>query len=90
MKYVRVVWTHSFPDEPICLFSELDRARLEVRKIEVFRDGRRGWAGGGESSGGTELGEVPFPSLEEIASDSQFQPGEIDADEFEAEWRKRR
>ncbi len=44
MKYIRVKWNHLFSDEPVLLFSELDDARWEVRKIEVFRDGHQGYA----------------------------------------------
>jgi uncharacterized protein DUF6881 len=40
MKYVRVGWKHQHPAEPVALYSELDDNRFEVRKIEVFRNGR--------------------------------------------------
>jgi hypothetical protein len=36
MKYIRVKWIHSLPNEPITLFSELDDDRYEVRKLEIF------------------------------------------------------
>jgi len=37
MKYVRLKWNHTNPDEPVWLFSELDDRGKEVRKIECFR-----------------------------------------------------
>jgi hypothetical protein len=34
MSYLKVKWNRSFPDEPMLLYSELDRERWEVRKVE--------------------------------------------------------
>ena len=86
MKYIRVKWIHSLPNEPITLLSELDDDRYEVRKLEIFRDGSAGRASGDASVGQTVLGELPIPSLDEINSDSQFQAEEITHSEFEAAW----
>jgi hypothetical protein len=86
MIYLRVHWSHSFPDEPVWFFYELDDQRWTVRTVEVYRDGRRGYAKEGMSVGGTELSEVPISSMEEIAADSQFEPSIITSDEFEKEW----
>jgi hypothetical protein len=33
MSYLKVKWNRSFPDEPMLLYSELDRERWEVRKV---------------------------------------------------------
>jgi hypothetical protein len=90
MTYIRVRWKHSIPTEPVYLYSELDDARWEVRKIEVFLDGRRGYASAAESVGGTRLGTVPVPLLVELAADSQFEPDEITGEEFERVWAHRR
>lgn len=70
------------------LYSELDDNRFEVRKVEVFRDGHLGYADAERSSGGTGLGLVATPSLEEIAQDPQFEPVEIEQAEFEAVWER--
>jgi len=45
MTYLKVKWIHSHPDAPVLLYSELDRERWEVRKVEVFRDGSLGLCG---------------------------------------------
>jgi hypothetical protein len=90
VKYILVKWKHSFPGEPIWLYSELDNAYWEVRKVEVFRDGSRGYASATESRGTTRLGEEPVPSLENIATDPQFEPIEITREEFEQVWSKRK
>ncbi len=89
MTYIRVAWIHEHPEEPVILYSELDADRWEVRKVEVFRTGRCGYADSKESSGGTGLGEVPVPELSEIARDPQFEPVEITRDEFEEVWARR-
>lgn len=87
MTYIKVIWLHRFENEPVELLSELDADRMEVRKIERFRNGTLAFAGPGIAVGSTQLGEEQVPSLEEIASDPQFQPSEIDPDTFEHAWR---
>jgi hypothetical protein len=86
MTHIAVQWHHGNPDDPVELYSELDEQRYEVRKVEVFRDGRRCFADGPQQSGRTRLGIVPVPPLEEIASDRQFTPRVITPAEFEAAW----
>jgi hypothetical protein len=89
MKYLRVLWKHSFADQPVELLSELDEARFEVRKVEIFRDGPKGYASNDESERGTCLGVEPVPCLIDIASDPQFMPEEISSEEFDLAWRNR-
>jgi hypothetical protein len=84
--YLRVQWRHDLPDEPIELWSELDANRREVRKIEVWKDGRVGTASASHSSDGTHLGEVPVPAANAIAADSQFDVEQISSSEFEGRW----
>ena len=45
MTHIVVTWHHEKPDNPVELFSELDDERFEVRKVEIFRDGRKCFAG---------------------------------------------
>jgi hypothetical protein len=86
MTYLCVKWLHKLSDEPVLLFSELDAHRLETRKVEVFRDGRQGFASRNEESGGSFLAELPTPELEILAADSEFEPAIISAAEFEKVW----
>jgi len=86
MRYVRVLWLHDHPDEPIELLSELDESSWEIRKIERFRNGFVSLADGVSSSGGTRLGLEPMPSLQEINSDPEFKAAEISREEFEFAW----
>lgn len=87
MRYLRVAWRHDFADEPTDLFSELNQASREIRKVERFRDGSSGWADGDSSGGPTRLGIEPVPPLDEINADPEFDGREIDRAEFEAAWR---
>lgn len=91
MRYLRVEWLLPHPDDPVTLYTEVDDAGREVRKVDVFADGRIGFAGpGGETpSTGTWLGEQRVPSLEEIASDPQFKAAEITKEEFDKVWASR-
>ena len=89
MRYVRISWRHDHVGEPTTLYSEVDDERREVRKVEVFSNGRCGYASVLASAGGTRLGEVPMPELGTIAADPQFGPAEITAAEFEAVWSER-
>ena len=86
MIYLRCRWKHSFPDEPILLYSELDDERWERRKVEIFADGRANYADSDQESGDTRLGLVPVPTFGEIAADPQFDPAEVSREEFESVW----
>ena len=90
MRYYRVRWIHEFMDEPLDLYSEVDEDGWEQRKVEIFRDGRMGYAEATAHSLSTELSEKVLPSLEEIAADPQFQPSEITQAAFEEVWQRAR
>jgi hypothetical protein len=89
MQYLRVQWLHENPKEPIWLYSELDEDRWEIRKVEVFRDGTKGYASPTESDGRTFLGTLPVPALNNIGADPQFVPQEISKEDFEFVWEHR-
>lgn len=86
MDYLKVRWIHENPHDPVLLMSELDADRYEIRKVEVFADGRLGFASADQSSSETILGEKPVPGASDIAADPQFIVETIDAEEFECEW----
>jgi hypothetical protein len=90
MKYIRVKWKHTNPDEPIWLFSELDPNGLELRKLECFRNGFCDFASTNDSTGTTKLSTQPLPELDKLAKDPEFEPTEISKEEFEDVWTKRR
>lgn len=86
MKYVKVFWNHSLPDEPVVLFSEIDDNGWEKRKVYVFRTGLPGVASSDQSTRSVFLSTELFPSLAQIAADPQFIPFEISPKEFEETW----
>jgi hypothetical protein len=90
MKYIRVKWKHTNPDEPVWLFSELDKEGRELRKIECFKNGFCDYATPTESTGSAMLHSRPLPDLSVIARDPEFEPVEIPRDEFEKVWKTRR
>lgn len=86
MVYLKVRWIHENNEDPVLLMSELDGDRYEVRKIEVFRDRRMGFASADRSSAETVLGDKPVPIAADIAADPQFVVQQLDAQEFEKAW----
>jgi hypothetical protein len=90
MKYVRLKWNHTNPDEPVWIFSELDEVGKEVRKIECFRNGFCDVATASGSSGTAALMTLPLPDLSMLAKrDPEFEPVIITQEEFEEVWSKR-
>ena len=89
MKYIKANWIHENPEYPVWLYSELDEALWEIRKIEVYADGAWGFASETEETGGAMLSLERFPSINDIAADPQFDPAEIEAREFEEMWIRR-
>lgn len=90
MEYVLIEWHQRDPGEPIVFASELDAQRYEHRKIELYPDGRLDWAGQHRSTGTTWCGELPMPTLSEIAALDEFAPRAITATEFELMWQRAR
>lgn len=86
MRYVKVVWEHDFPDDPVLYLSELGEDGYEVRKIQLYRDGRSEWADGRHETATVGLSEIPFPSVEEISSQSDCRAELITSEEFERAW----
>lgn len=81
----RVEWLHDTP-EPVELLYELVDG-FERRKVEVWRDGRRGWASAFVEHGGSDHAAAPFPALAEVNADPQFRGEIIGPARFEVEWR---
>ena len=87
MKYIRLKWNHTNPDEPVWIFSELDDTGKEVRKVECFRSGFCDVATANVSSSGTTaLMTRPLPDLNVLARDPEFIPVEIAKADFEKVW----
>ena len=90
MRYIKVKWDHETPDDPIVIYSEIDELQWEYRKIEMFRDGHKGFADRGEQVGGSRLGLEPWPDLKRLGSEPEFDVADITCQEFEEAWMNRR
>ena len=86
MEHLKVRWIHDDPNSPVILMSELDDARYETRKVEIYGNGHMDFAGEDGQSGTTRLGEVAVPPAGEIAADPEFQIQPLSAGEFEDAW----
>jgi hypothetical protein len=84
--YLRVEWVHDFSDEPVEIYSEVGDDGYEVRKVELFRDGRLQYADERHEAAGTSLSEAPVGTVAEIAAHEEFRPSVISGQEFEEIW----
>jgi hypothetical protein len=87
LRYQKVEWHHDRAGDPVVLYSEIDSG-FEVRKVEVYRDGRRDYADRSHSTGVTILGEKMMPDVDEINQDPEFSATVIAAEEFERVWQR--
>jgi hypothetical protein len=87
-QYLKVLWHHEFPDEPVELYSEIDDSGAEIRTVEIYRDGRSDYADSTRSTGTTTLSETRMPSIEEISAQAEFSPEVSGVEEFELVWRR--
>lgn len=74
---------------PVLSFHEMDDARWETRRIEVYRDGRIEHGDRTEQGRDDLLSILPLPTLDKIAAQPQFEPRDISREEFEREWARR-
>ncbi len=86
--YIKVKWVHSDEEYPKYIYSRLDDDNFEIRKIEVYADGKVGYADQDRESNGSMLGSLPFPPLDEITTDKQFELEVISEKEFEEQWKR--
>ncbi|MCA9029141.1 MAG: hypothetical protein KDA86_28475 [Planctomycetaceae bacterium] len=89
MKYAVGKWLHNNPDEPVLIISELDDEQWETRKVEIWANGKKGFADALHEVGGTALGLEPWPDFNEINTDPQFKVELISKDDFERHWDER-
>jgi len=86
MSYVKVRWHHDGGDDPIILYHEIASDRREIRRVELFEDGRLQSSDRVDPEAATSLSLEPLPTLEEIRSQPEFDVVEIDQSAFEDVW----
>ncbi|MEU1011017.1 hypothetical protein [Streptomyces sp. NPDC005890] len=72
MEYWKVTWSRELQSEPVGFYSEIGRDGYEVRKIQLYQDGRALKAGKSHESAEIGLSEVPVGSIEDVASQPVF------------------
>ena len=86
--YLYSKWKNAPSGFPTEFFSELDAARWEKRKVEVFFGDRLSYASTSTSTSNTRLGTIPVPPIHEIRKQNEFEVREITKNEFEVVWKK--
>lgn len=86
--YIYSKWKNSPVGSPVEFYSELDPSRYETRKIEIFANGKLGFASSGNATEGTRLGITPVPPISEIRSQPEFEIKEISKIDFEKKWQE--
>ncbi|MFT4573015.1 MAG: hypothetical protein ACI85E_000209 [Marinomonas primoryensis] len=86
--YIYSKWKNSPAGSPVEFYSELDGARYEVRKVEVFQGGKLSYASKTKSIGETRLGIAPVPPMSEIMSQPEFDIKNITKQDFENIWKQ--
>src|SRR2546429_8879452 len=87
-QYQRTEWRHENPNNPVDIYSELDEDRWEVRKVEVFADGRMWYSDGVDTVGRTGLSEVQLPPVGSEPPGSPLTTSVLDRDTFEEMWER--
>lgn len=85
MEYLLVTWMHDFPDEPNEFYMEICEVRVQVRVLELYKNGEFAYATT-EKVYKTFLAKEPYPSIEEINSTEEVRAKIISKEEFEKVW----
>jgi hypothetical protein len=88
MKYLKVDWHHENQSDPTRMYIEIDDARWERRKVEMFADGRMTYASPSSATGDSMLGLMEVPSIDDIRAIGEFDAVYIEQAEFMAMWFK--
>ena len=88
MRYLAVQWHQANPEYPVWLYSEIDDAGWEQRKVEVYADGTHHFAGEGRrSSRNRTRARRRAGHKRNRRGCRSFSPLEISREEFEVIWR---
>ena len=83
-----VRWRHDFPDEPVDIYSEIDDERNEIRKVQIFPDGRLEYADAQHETLTTGLAIITIPELDEIRNQPDFSVEIIEKHQFNSLWKQ--
>ena len=88
MRYILVKWENESVGDPDLIYIEINSYFWEQRKVEIFRDGRIGYADENEEVGSSMLAIEPWDDLDKIAHEPEFEIKEISREEFEIVWQR--
>jgi hypothetical protein len=98
MEWIKIDWINTYEDEPYVIFMELTDDRQNTRKIELYKNGKIGYAIGEIEINGVRLNEEKFPTVNEYNilnleqhptdDDEVLLASNIGKDEFEDLWFK--
>ena len=88
MRYSKLIWNHTNPDEPHQILSEHGDDGWELRKVELHRDGSMGYASTSESHLGAKLSLIQCPPDDEVNLPPEFNVVDVSKQEFEQMWQK--
>ncbi|MFF4487173.1 DUF6881 domain-containing protein [Streptomyces sp. NPDC001544] len=86
MEYWKVDWSHDFQSEPTTFYSEIGGDGYEIRKIQIYWDGRMLKSDKFHESGEIGLSEIPVGAIEDVASQPEFSAALVNQGEFEQVW----
>lgn len=86
LRHRLVKWHHDNADDPVRVYSEIDAAGWEIRKVEQYGDGRYDAAAPNLETGSTRLTATQIPSIAAISEDDLWSLIEIKATTFESIW----
>jgi len=91
MKYIQMKWKQHDDTYPAIIICEIDERGWELRKVEIWQNGRKGYASAEGEFGGTGLGLEPWlaEELQQLLKDPEFEVAELDPVNFEQIWRQR-
>lgn len=85
----KVEWRQDNKDYPCLIYAELNSERFELRKIEIYPDGKNYQVSSNvKVDGPTKISVEAWPALQQIAKDEEFIISSITKQDFEVEWMK--
>ncbi|HKK76798.1 MAG TPA: hypothetical protein VJ953_17100 [Saprospiraceae bacterium] len=96
MKYIKIEWKRAHLNEPHTILIEIDDDRMEVKRIEQYKNGKSDFASKTLNQGEAILGDYPFLDLEEYNArnaeiddlwEEDLLASEISKSEFYRNWK---
>lgn len=87
-RYLKIDWKNGAPADPATYFCEIDDEGWELRRVEIFQNGKMAYADRQLAVGCEGLGLAQVPSLSKIRQDPEIEAWEISENDFDFMWEK--